>query len=466
MSHNPLDALASAVACARDAWSWDDEPSAAALVNVNDLLGRARRLFDAAFAQVASEIARQSRPEMGPDSLAKMQGFRSPAAFIAATTGTTNGEAARLLRVGEATAPRATFGDSPAPPRYPHVAAALADGSIGAAAAAAIITMLDRVRVRAGEEATDAAEQTLAAQAPGLTLDQLSRVISRAEAILDPAGVERREDELRAERYLHIREDHTGMIILNAKLDPEHGAPIKNAIEGLVTAELRVARDAGHDVGSPGASAPGVGSPGGVGAELSDAARRTIPQMQADALARLCEHAIGCFTRDLPLEGATVVVRVDLADLTENSGFATVDGLATPISIATARRMAAGGAVIPCVLGGDSEILDWGREKRLFTRAQRLALVERDGGCAMCGAPPGQVKVHHIKWWQRDGGPTDLNNGILLCEACHHRIHDNGWDITIEGPGVEARVWFHPPAQVDPARTPRLGGRRRFDYAA
>jgi hypothetical protein len=456
MSDNPLDALASAVACARDAWSWDDEPSAAALVNVNDLLGRARRLFDAAFAQVATEIARQSRPELGPDSLAKMQGFRSPAAFIAATTGTTNGEAARLLRVGEATAPRATFGDSPAPPRYPHVAAALADGSVGAAASAAIITMLDRVCVRAGKEATDAAEQALAAQAPGLTLDQLSRVIARAEALLDPAGVERREDELRAERYLHIREDHTGMIILNAKLDPEHGAPIKNAIEGLVTAELRAARDERGD-------------------GLPEATQRTIPQMQADALARLCEHAIGCSTRDLPLEGATVVVRVALDDLIEGSdgsdgsdgtGFATVDGLATPISIATARRMAAGGAVIPCVLGGDSEILDWGREKRLFTRAQRLALVERDGGCAMCGAPPGHVKVHHIKWWQRDSGPTDLNNGILLCEACHHRIHDNGWDITIDGVGVDAQVWFHPPAQVDPARTPRLGGRRRFDYAA
>lgn len=128
--------------------------------------------------------------------------------------------------------------------------------------------------------------------------------------------------------------------------------------------------------------------------------------------------------------------------------------------------MAAGGGVIPWVMGSDSEILDGGREKRLFTRAQRLALVERDGGCAMCGLPPEMTRAHHIRWWQRDAGPTDLSNGVLLCETCHHRIHDNDWEIRIDGTGLTARVWFTPPRYVDPARTPRLGGRTRFDIAA
>jgi 5-methylcytosine-specific restriction protein A len=117
-------------------------------------------------------------------------------------------------------------------------------------------------------------------------------------------------------------------------------------------------------------------------------------------------------------------------------------------------------------MGSDSEILDWGRERRLFTRAQRLALVERDGGCAMCGLSPEMTRAHHIRWWQRDAGPTDLSNGVLLCETCHHRIHDNDWEIRIDGTGVTARVWFVPPRYVDPARTPRLGGRARFDIAA
>lgn len=119
--------------------------------------------------------------------------------------------------------------------------------------------------------------------------------------------------------------------------------------------------------------------------------------------------------------------------------------------------------MIPWVCGGEGEILDWGREKRLFTTAQRLALAERDGGCAMCGLPPSMTKAHHLAWWRRDTGPTDLSNGVLLCETCHHRIHDNGWEIRIEGTGASGTVWFIPPPHVDPSGTPRLGGRRRYD---
>jgi 5-methylcytosine-specific restriction protein A len=197
-----------------------------------------------------------------------------------------------------------------------------------------------------------------------------------------------------------------------------------------------------------------------------DVPRRSIRQMQADALVRLAEHALGCDHTDLPLQGATVIVRINHEDLVNGTGFATIDGITAPVSVATARRMAAGGQIISCVLGGQSQILDWGRTKRLYTTTQKLALVERDGGCAGCGAPPGHTKVHHIRWWARDAGPTDLNNGVLLCDSCHHRIHDNDWDIRIDGTGIAAKVWFIPPPHIDPARTPRLGGRARYDYAA
>jgi 5-methylcytosine-specific restriction protein A len=211
------------------------------------------------------------------------------------------------------------------------------------------------------------------------------------------------------------------------------------------------------------------------GADDVDADRRTVAMMRADALAVFCAHVLGCETRT-PLAGATVIVRVDADALESGVGHGTIDGVDQPVSIATIRRMAAGSGVIPCVLDGAGEILDFGRERRLFTPAQKLALVERDGGCAMCGLPPSMTKAHHIRWWQRDAGPTDLSNGILLCESCHHRIHDNGWDIRIDNPpgttrrgtgvNVKARVWFIPPANIDPARTPRLGGRARYDIAA
>lgn len=412
------------------------------LIAVNDAFGALKRHVDAAFAPVAAEIARQSRAELGRDSLARTQGFRTPATLIAATTGTTVGDAIRIVQVGEATAPRRALTGEALPAKHPHVAAALHAGAIGVSASSAIVTLLDRVAVRADAGALGAMEERLVAAAPGLRPDELQKLLVRAEAILDPDGVEPREAELRAGRSLLIQE-RDGMVLVTARLDPETAAPVKAAIEGLVTAALRRNEHA----------------------DDTEVDQRSVRQMQADALGDLCRHALGC-TQLPTLPTTTVVVRMSLGTLIDGVGTATVDGIDQPLSAAAARRMTADAEVIPCVLGGDGDILDWGRAKRLFTPAQKLALGERDGGCAFCGAPPARCIVHHIRWWARDRGPTDLRNGVLLCTACHHRIHDDGWDIRVEGTGVAARVWFVPPAWLDPVRRPRLGGRARYDLVS
>lgn len=444
-----LTALETAVAALREAWS--DGPAAASpaelgrarLVQVNTVLGTVQRQVDALRAAMGAEIARESRPELGTESLAKQQGFRNPVTFVAATTGISPGEADRLIKVGEAIAPRPTLTGDAAPPRHPHVAAAVNAGRIGRDAAAAIIRMLDRVAIRADRDAADRVEATLAEQATGLALDQLAKVISRAEAHLDPDGLKPKERDTRGERQLRMFE-RDGMLHFHGAADIETGAPLKTAIEAIVTAGFRAAADT----------------------DSPDEDLRSLPQRQVDALTLLAQHYLGCDQQDTPLGGATVIVRVSLDDLQAGTGHATVDGINQPLTIGAARRMAADGSIIPCVLGSESDILDWGRERRLFTKAQKLALAERDGGCAMCGASTGLTKVHHLKWWARDAGPTDLSNGALLCESCHHRIHDNGWGIRIEGTGTRAKVWFIPPPHIDPDRRPRLGGRARYDYLA
>nr|WP_248783132.1 HNH endonuclease [Gordonia terrae] len=36
-----------------------------------------------------------------------------------------------------------------------------------------------------------------------------------------------------------------------------------------------------------------------------------------------------------------------------------------------------------------------------------------------------------------DGGPTDLDNGCLLCQRCHTQVHHHGWDIVmVPHPGL------------------------------
>ncbi|MCK6064885.1 MULTISPECIES: HNH endonuclease [Microbacterium] len=476
---NPVDALLDTLTALRSAWveasgSGADERgmSAAALLDINQRIAGARRLLDGVHARVAAEMSARSRPEFGSDGLARQAGFRSPAKLIAAATGGHTGDAVRLIQVGEATRERTLFSGEAAPARHPHIARALHDGMVSVAAASAISAMLDRVAVRVDADTRADAETALVRQAPLLSLDELHAVLRRAEAHLDPDGLEPVVGELHGQRSLKIQQDATGMTVLTARLDAETAAPIVAAIDAIVTTQLRTSR--GHNT----ASGLTVDDPAGDAADDAPATNggpvapetRSLPQMRADALAAICRHASGCDQNTLPKPSTAVVVRMDLSQLREGAGVATIDGIEQPIDAGTARRMAAAADLIPCVLGTASEVLDFGRARRHFSAAQRLALVERDGGCAFCHLPPAFAEAHHIRWWQRDGGTTDLANGILLCTSCHHRVHADNWEIRIEAPPgappSAGTVWFIPPSHVDPHRAPRLGGRRRFDPLA
>ena len=197
----------------------------------------------------------------------------------------------------------------------------------------------------------------------------------------------------------------------------------------------------------------------------ADAETRTLAQLRSDAAVEVFRHVAGCDrTATDGVPPVTVVVRIGLDALISGVGTGEIDGITAPVSAATVRRMAADADIIPVVLGGESELLDLGRARRLFSRAQRLALAERDGGCAWpgCPHPPSYTEAHHIRWWNAHGGSTDLDNGILLCSSHHHRVHDDGWQISVR----DQVPYFIPPSHVDPCRRPRPGGRTRLRGAA
>ena len=108
-----------------------------------------------------------------------------------------------------------------------------------------------------------------------------------------------------------------------------------------------------------------------------------------------------------------------------------------------------------------------GRSTRLINRRLRRALEHRHPMCAVpgCGATRG-LHAHHLRHWE-DGGPTELDNLVLLCPY-HHRLHHRGL-ITITAPAHAVTVTDNsgrllspgslarPPTQPSPAVPPCSG---------
>ncbi|WP_333891935.1 HNH endonuclease signature motif containing protein [Mycolicibacterium gadium] len=125
----------------------------------------------------------------------------------------------------------------------------------------------------------------------------------------------------------------------------------------------------------------------------------------------------------------------------------------------------------------DGQPIGAGRTTRTISRRLRRALEYRHRTCAVpgCHATRG-LHAHHIQHWE-DGGPTDLDNLVLVCPY-HHRAHHRG-AITITGPapnitvtdstgqrlgsGSLARPPNRPPPDVPPYRGP-IGERAQWKW--
>jgi hypothetical protein len=170
-------------------------------------------------------------------------------------------------------------------------------------------------------------------------------------------------------------------------------------------------------------------------------ARRPGPERMGRAFCELIERISA---KHLPKVGgtdATIVVTIDLDTLTGRLEKAGILDTGEHISPGQVRRLACTARIIPVVLNGRSEVLDVGRQQRLFTRAQVTAMGIRDGGCTAegCDWPPWLCHAHHWTRWT-DGGMTDLGNGGLLCPRHHARAHDPTYETT-HHPG--GNVSFH-----------------------
>ncbi len=153
--------------------------------------------------------------------------------------------------------------------------------------------------------------------------------------------------------------------------------------------------------------------------------RPTPQQRRADALAELiCEQT----QKGKGRQGTNLLVLVDYCTIKQQlDNLRLANG--TPITIDALREIAVEANILPAVFNSKTQRLWLGRSQRTASEAQRIALTARDQRCIGCGTDPLWCRAHHIKYWSH-GGVTDIDNLTLVCDRCHHKIHDHNWQIT------------------------------------
>ena len=81
------------------------------------------------------------------------------------------------------------------------------------------------------------------------------------------------------------------------------------------------------------------------------------------------------------------------------------------------------------------------RDYTSTTRTSLAALSK--GSCYFpdCDRPPSWTEAHHTEHWARDGGRTDVADGVLLCRHHHLLVHNNHWEVERRG----TQLWLIPP---------------------
>jgi len=110
-------------------------------------------------------------------------------------------------------------------------------------------------------------------------------------------------------------------------------------------------------------------------------------------------------------------------------GVSEIDGWRIAPEIA--RRLGCDSQVPLMVTDSHGNPLTEGPKTRVPSRAQRRALNKRDNNtCQFPGCDTSRrLHAHHVVHWI-NGGPTELENLILLCSFHHHTVHEGGWNIT------------------------------------
>lgn len=288
--------------------------------------------------------------------------------------------------------------------RNAGLAAAVLGARVGVRNAAVALFEMNKLRPRLRDEAVEAVWEGFIKIATDCGPAEIRGLRDMLIAKYGQDGdFQRRADQLKHGVSLSQPMDDDGMAEYRLRLDPE-GKEVLEAMLGPLSAPKPTP-------------------------ECSDL--RGSDQRRAEALVEICRRAAAAGGAAPATTKAQIFVTVDLDDLRERCGAGVTLLTGQLLPTETIRRMACDATIIPVVLGTDSQILDVGRARRLFTPGMLHALWLRDKGCTIpgCTAPPFWADAHHLVHWV-DGGQTCLTNGALLCGRHHTIAHQRGWTAT------------------------------------
>ncbi|MBM7831687.1 5-methylcytosine-specific restriction protein A [Agromyces cerinus] len=419
-----------------DPAGWSDDELLAATTAI-EAVGR---VVDAHRAACAAEIGERSRVELGGERLSTRRGCRTVAELVERVTQVAGVEARRRIALGAATRSRRSLTGDPLPARFPQVAAALADGALGADAAGTIVRELDATRRVADPSDLASAEHELVAAAIAsgaagpvrCSADELRVQAQVWAAFLDQDGAEPDDERTMRRRGFRLGRARDGLIPVSGELLPEVAGGLRRLFDahlaprsggGFMTAEARADLDRNGE-------------------------QRTAEQQRHDVVAAIIQAAAR--SGEHPSIGGTpptVLVSVRATDLETGRGVAHADGIEIPVSLRAARQLICTGGMQRVAFDDHGRIIRLGSAERCFTPHQRRAIILRDGGCVIpgCSVPASWCEIHHVIP-DVDGGPTHPDNGVLLCWFHHRTIESSGWGIRM----IRGAPQIRPPAWLDP----------------
>jgi hypothetical protein len=413
-----LDAAAAALRSIDTAFSSATGDDVVALAERVEVVGR---LVDGLRTRAAGEL--EGRAE-GHERLAVTHGARDAAELLVVTARLSHREARRRIALGTALQPTANLQGVEVPGRYPEVAEALTAGRIGVDAARVIINTVKEIRPRVSADGIDRMVADLVRLAEQADAEAVAEAAVRWSLLLDPDGAEPRDRARRRKRAFVLgRMLADGTTSFRGVALPEHIAMLKELFQSRRRGGCLIRTAPGGD-----ADPETEGAEWREGADPNGADGRSRAQQDYDALMDAVQAGVAAEDSGAVAAQVTheTIVTVTAAEVQARDGQGWAPGVLADLPLPTIEQQVCTGGIRLLVVGPKGEPLQLSQSQRLFTNAQKKTLVIRAGGRCQypgCRVPAGYLQAHHVDWWSRDAGPTDVSNGLMLCSFHHHLIH-------------------------------------------